>query len=199
MKGRLAAYGRRPEELVILPGISPVIGATEAEAKEKEARLHGLTIPAYGIARLSNLLKVDLSGYPLDGTLPLSELPDVNAVNGNKSRFQLVVDMASRENLTIREVILRTAGGRGHMTFAGTAVQAADVTEEWFTEGAADGFNVMPPYFSGELEDFVNLVIPELQRRGLFRTEYEGTTLRGHLGLARPAGRISGLAAAAKE
>jgi FMN-dependent oxidoreductase (nitrilotriacetate monooxygenase family) len=192
VKSRLAAYGRSPDHLKILPGISPVIGATESKAKEKEAELHALTIPEYGLTRLSNLLKVDLFQYPLDGPLPFSELPDAEAINGNKSRFQLVVDLARRENLTIREVILRTAGGRGHLTFAGTAEQVADLIEEWFTSGAADGFNVMPPYFPGALEDFVEQVIPELQRRRLFRTEYEGTTLREHLGLARPSGRFSG-------
>lgn len=189
VKGRLAAYGRSPEQLLILPGVSPVIGATEAEAKENEAELHELTIPEYGLNRLSQLLQIDLFSYPLDGPLP--ELPDVRDINGNKSRFQLVAEMARRDNLTIRELILRTAGARGHLTFAGTAVQLADLIEHWFKEGAADGFNVMPPYFPGALEDFVDLVVPELQRRGLFRTQYEGRTLRDRFGLSRPSARAS--------
>lgn len=189
VKGRLAACGRSPEQLLILPGVSPVIGATEAEAKEKEAELHELTIPEYGLNRLSQLLQIDLFSYPLDGPLP--ELPDVRDINGNKSRFQLVAEMARRDNLTIRELILRTAGARGHLTFAGTAVQLADLIEHWFKEGAADGFNVMPPYFPGALEDFVDLVVPELQRRGLFRTQYEGRTLRDRFGLSRPSARTS--------
>lgn len=189
VKGRLAACGRSPEQLLILPGVSPVIGATEAEAKEKEAELHELTIPEYGLNRLSQLLQIDLFSYPLDGPLP--ELPDVRDINGNKSRFQLVAEMARRDNLTIRELILRTAGARGHLTFAGTAVQLADLIEHWFKEGAADGFNVMPPYFPGALEDFVDLVVPELQRRGLFRTQYEGRTLRDRFGLSRPSARAS--------
>jgi len=132
-------------------------------------------------------LKVDLFSYPLDGPVPLSDLPSVDEINGNKSRFQLVTDMARRDRLTIRELIIRTAGGRGHLTFAGTPTQVGDLIEEWFEQGAADGFNVMPPHLPGSLVDFVEKVVPELQRRGLFRTEYEGKTLREHLGLARPA------------
>ncbi|WJH34883.1 LLM class flavin-dependent oxidoreductase [Paenibacillus sp. CC-CFT747] len=187
VKARMLQYGRSPEQLKVLPGLSPVIADSEWEAQEKEAELHRLTIPEYGLTRLSELLKVDLFEYPLDGPLPYDKIPTVDSINGNKSRFQLVVDMASRENLTIREVILRTAGGRGHLTFAGTAGQAADLIEEWFTNGAADGFNIMPPHLPGSLIDFVQKVVPELQRRGLFRTEYEGRTLRDHLGLSRPA------------
>ncbi|MCD1258414.1 LLM class flavin-dependent oxidoreductase [Paenibacillus athensensis] len=196
VKGRLARYGRSPEQLLILPGISPVIADTEQEAKEKEAYLHELTIPEYGLARLSELLRVDLFDYPLDGPVPLEALPDISAINGNKSRFQLVVDLARRDRLTIRELILRTAGGRGHLTFAGTAVQVADLIETWFTSGAADGFNIMPPHLPGSLIDFADKVVPELQRRGLFRTEYDSSTLRGHLGLARPVNRFSRAAVA---
>ncbi|MFD3257601.1 LLM class flavin-dependent oxidoreductase [Paenibacillus lentus] len=189
VKSRLVKYGRHPDELKILPGISAIIGETESEAKEKEQELNELTIPAYGLNQLSNMLKVDLSGISLDGPLP--ELPSVEAINGNKSRFQLVVDLAKRENLTIRQLIHRLAGGRGHRTFAGTAVQIADQLEEWFTNGASDGFNVMPPYLPGGLEDFARLVVPELQRRGLFRTEYTGRTLREHYGLKRPANQYA--------
>lgn len=189
VKSRLVKYGRHSDELKILPGISAILGETESEAKEKEQELNELTIPAYGLNQLSNMLKVDLSGISLDGPLP--ELPSVEAINGNKSRFQLVVDLAKRENLTIRQLIHRLAGGRGHRTFAGTAVQIADQLEEWFTNGASDGFNVMPPYLPGGLEDFARLVVPELQRRGLFRTEYTGRTLREHYGLKRPANQYA--------
>ncbi len=184
VKGRLAKYGRRPEQLKILPGICAVIGHTESEAKEKELELNELTVPEYGLNQLSNMLKVDLFSYPLDGPLP--ELPSLEDINGNKSRFQLVADLAKRDKLTIRQLIHRLAGGRGHRTFAGTAIQVADQLEEWFTNGASDGFNVMPPYLPGGLEEFAQQVIPELQRRGLFRTEYSGSTLRGHFGLSRP-------------
>ena len=184
VKGRLAKYGRRPEQLKILPGICAVIGHTESEAKEKELELNELTVPEYGLNQLSNMLKVDLFSYPLDGPLP--ELPGLEDINGNKSRFQLVADLAKRDKLTIRQLIHRLAGGRGHRTFAGTAIQVADQLEEWFTNGASDGFNVMPPYLPGGLEEFAQQVIPELQRRGLFRTEYSGSTLREHFGLTRP-------------
>ncbi|GBF74720.1 LLM class flavin-dependent oxidoreductase [Paenibacillus sp. 598K] len=185
VKARLLRYGRTPDQLKILPGICPVIGATESEAREKEQEINELTVPEYGLNQLSNMLGVDLYTYPLDGPLP--ELPSLDEINGNKSRFQLVIDLAQREHLTIRQLLHRLAGGRGHRTYAGTAVQIADQLEEWFQGGGADGFNVMPPYLPRGLEEFAAGVIPELQRRGLFRTEYSGTTLRGHLGLERPA------------
>ncbi|WNR43652.1 LLM class flavin-dependent oxidoreductase [Paenibacillus roseipurpureus] len=184
VKTRLAKYGRSPDQLKILPGICPIIGRTEAEAKEKEQELNELTVPEYGLNQLSNMLGVDLFSYPLDGPLP--ELPSLSEINGNKSRFQLVADLAQREKLTIRGLLHRLAGGRGHRTFAGTPIQIADQLEEWFLHGGADGFNVMPPYLPAGIEEFAQFVIPELQRRGLFRTEYSGSTLRGHLGLARP-------------
>lgn len=184
VKGRLAQYGRQPEQLKILPGICPIIAPTESEAKEKERQLNELTVPAYGVNQLSQMVGIDLFQYPIDGPLP--ELPPLEAINGNKSRYQLVADLAKRENLSIRQLTYRLAGGRGHRVFAGTAVQVADQLEEWFTNGAADGFNVMPPYLPGGLEEFAQQVVPELQRRGLFRTEYESDTLRGHYGLSRP-------------
>ncbi|MGZ4599689.1 MAG: LLM class flavin-dependent oxidoreductase [Oryzihumus sp.] len=183
VKGRLPAYGRSPDALLILPGISPVLGRTEEEAREKEARLNALINPEYGVAQLSAMLDTDLSAHDLDGPLP-----DVGTTTeGNQSRFTLVTELARREGLTIRQLVERLAGGRGHRVLAGTPVQVADEIEHWFTEGAADGFNVMPPTLPGGLDDFVDLVVPELQRRGLFRTEYTGTTLRDHYGLARPA------------
>ncbi len=189
LKSRLAKYGRRPEELRILPGICPIIGATEAEALALEDELTGLQVPEYGLQQLSGMLGTDLSGLPLDGPLP--ELPEEQDINGNKSRFTLVAELARREELTIRQLIARLGGGRGHRVFAGTPEQIADQLEIWFTEGAADGFNIMPPYLPGGLEDFVDQVIPLLQERGLFRTEYTGRTLRDHYGLERPAGRTA--------
>ncbi|MEU3923096.1 LLM class flavin-dependent oxidoreductase [Streptomyces sp. NPDC029004] len=187
LKSRLAKYGRRPDQLKILPGICPVIGATEAEARALEDELTGLQVPEYGLQQLSGMLGTDLSGLPLDGPLP--ELPEERDINGNKSRFTLVADLARREQLTIRQLIARLGGGRGHRVFAGTPEQIADQLEEWFTQGAADGFNIMPPYLPGGLDDFVDQVIPLLQDRGLFRTEYSGRTLREHYGLERPPGR----------
>jgi alkanesulfonate monooxygenase SsuD/methylene tetrahydromethanopterin reductase-like flavin-dependent oxidoreductase (luciferase family) len=135
------------------------------------------------------MLGTDLTGLPLDGPLP--DLPEERDINGNKSRFTLVAELARRDGLTLRELIARLGGGRGHRVFAGTPEQTADQLEEWFTQGAADGFNIMPPHLPGGLEDFVDHVVPILQRRGLFRTEYTGRTLREHYGLARPANRLA--------
>ncbi len=195
VKSRLARYGRHPEHIKILPGISPIIGGTESEARQREADLNGLINPEYGLRQLSNMLDHDLFGYDLDGPLP-----DVGShTEGNQSRFDLVTGLARREGLTIRQLIERLAGGRGHRVFAGTAVQVADQIEYWFTEGAADGFNIMPPTLPTGLADFVELVVPELQRRGLFRTEYHASTLREHYGLSRPANQFSGAGAAGNE
>ncbi|TDF95429.1 LLM class flavin-dependent oxidoreductase [Paenibacillus piri] len=189
VKSLLARFGRTPDQLKIMPGIFPVIGTSEAEAREKEQALQQLVLPEVGLSMLSGSLNVDLSGYPLDGPLP--ELPELEAVNGGKSRFQLVADMARRDGLTIRQLIYRVTGARGHRTIHGTPVQIADQLEAWFTQAACDGFNIMPPYLPGGLDEFVDQVIPELQNRGLFRTEYNGTTLREHLGLHRPTSRFS--------
>ncbi|GGG74051.1 LLM class flavin-dependent oxidoreductase [Paenibacillus radicis (ex Gao et al. 2016)] len=184
VKGRLGQYGRSPGELVIMPGVFPIIGRTEAEAAEKKALLEQLIPQEAGVSLLSNLISFDLSAYPVDGPLP--DLPHLDQINGGKSRFTLLKDLAERESLTIRQLYQRIAGARGHREIIGTPVQIADQLEEWFVHGAADGFNIMPPYLPGGLEDFVDLVVPELQKRGLFRTAYKGTTLRENLGLKRP-------------
>jgi alkanesulfonate monooxygenase len=187
IKGRLADYGRSPDHLKIMPGVFPVIGKTEAEAKAKYDQLQDLIHPKVGLSLLAgNIGGFDLSDYPLDGPLP--DLPETNL---NKSRQKLVTDLARRENLTIRQLYQRIAGARGHRTIWGTPEQIADQLEEWFVNDAADGFNIMPPYLPGGLDDFVELVVPELRRRGLFRSEYEGRTLRDNLGLARPANQFS--------
>jgi len=128
----------------------------------------------------------DLSGYPLDGPLPELPLTD----SGQQSRQQLLTELAGAENLTLAQLGRRIAGGRGHYSLIGTPTQIADELQAWFEQGAADGFNVLVPHLPGGLEDFAVSVVPELQRRGLFRTEYQGTTLREHLGLARPANRF---------
>ncbi|MFF3214890.1 LLM class flavin-dependent oxidoreductase [Streptomyces sp. NPDC002886] len=195
LKSRLAKYGRSEDQLLVLPGIAPVIGSTEAEARALEQELTELQIPEYGLAQLSNMLNVDLTGLPLDGGLP--DLPEERDVNGNKSRFTLVAELARREGLTLRELIARLGAGRGHRVFAGTPEQIADQLEEWFTQGAADGFNIMAPVLPTGLTDFVDQVVPILQRRGLFRTEYTGRTLRENYGLARPANRYTTAAAVA--
>ncbi|WP_308738138.1 LLM class flavin-dependent oxidoreductase [Sorangium atrum] len=194
LKRRVAAYGRRPALVKILPGIVPVLGGTEEEARRRENELAELQVPAYGLKQLSGLIGVELTESDLDRPLP--PVVDVTAVRGMQSRFALVTDLARRENLTVRQLLSRLGGGRGHRTFTGTPEQVAETIEEWFTQGAADGFNVMPPLLPSGLEAFAEHVVPILQRRGLFRTEYEGTTLRDHYGLPRPENRFAARRAA---
>ncbi|MCK8676087.1 LLM class flavin-dependent oxidoreductase [Streptomyces lichenis] len=189
LRGRLARHGRAEDAVRILPGICPVIGSTEAEARALEQELTDLQVPEYGLAQLSGMLGTDLTGLPLDGPLP--ELPEERDINGNKSRFTLVAELARRDGLTLRQLIARLGGGRGHLVVAGTPERIAGLIEEWFTRGAADGFNIMPPYLPGGLDHFVDQVVPILQERRLFRTEYTGRTLREHYGLPRPAGARS--------
>lgn len=187
VKGRLAKYGRHPDQLKIMPGIFPVIGSTEQEAKEKFAAIQALIHPQVGLSLLTGMLgEVDLSKYSLDEPLP--EIPHTEL---HQSRQKLLVELAQRENLTIRQLYEAIAGARGHWQVVGTPEQIADQMEEWFRNGGADGFNVMPPYLPGGLTEFVDHVIPELQRRGLFRTEYEGRTLRENLGLSRPVNQFT--------
>jgi alkanesulfonate monooxygenase len=143
--------------------------------------LQDLIDPKTGLELLSKRLDHDLSGYPVDGPLP--EIPRNRVAS---TRVDLFVEIARRENLTIRDLYRRVAGARGHYEIIGTAGEIVDMMEEWVTEGACDGFNVMPPVFPSSLRDFVDMVVPELQRRGLYRTEYTGATLRDNLGLTRP-------------
>jgi FMN-dependent oxidoreductase (nitrilotriacetate monooxygenase family) len=184
VKGRMAAYGRDTDHMKIMPGIFAMVGRTEKEAREKYDTLQELIDPKIGLLMLQQNLKFDFSGYPLDGPLP--ELPDSVM---SASRPALFVNKARAENLTIRQVYMSIAGGRGHHQVFGTASQIADVLEEWFHDGAADGFNMMAPIMRSGLADFSDLLVPELQRRGLFRTAYEGTTLRENLGLPMPKSR----------
>ncbi|MFB9950729.1 LLM class flavin-dependent oxidoreductase [Rhizobium puerariae] len=184
VKSRMPTYGRSPDDLKIMPGIFPVVGRSEAEAQDKFEALQEKIHPEVGVDTLSRFSGgFDVSGHPLDGPFP-----DFPETNGTKSRQRLVVDLARRENLTIRQLYLRIAGARGHWQVVGTPEHIADVLEERFDNYGADGFNVMPPIMPGGLRDFAELVIPELQRRGRFRTDYEGRTLRENLGLKHPGG-----------
>ncbi|MER9137456.1 LLM class flavin-dependent oxidoreductase [Mesorhizobium sp. M0830] len=183
LKRRMAAYEREPDDIKIMPGVAPVVAETDAEAQEKYAELQELIPDDVGVALLSSYLSIsDLWRYPIDGPLP--QLPESE---GMKSRQALVIEQSRRDNLSIRQLARHFAGARGHWRIVGTAAQIADELQARFEGGAADGFNVMPSYFPGELDAFATLVVPELQRRGLFRTDYEGRTLRDHLGLKRPA------------
>ncbi|WP_250516984.1 LLM class flavin-dependent oxidoreductase [Caballeronia sp. INDeC2] len=187
VKGRMARHGRHPDSLKIMPGVMPIVGRTQAEARAKFDELQTLIDPVVGLAMVSTLTGgFDLSAYPLDGPIP--ELPETNA---SKSRQTLMIELARRENLTIRELYRRIAGARGHWQLVGTPAQIADALEERFVNYGADGFNVMPALLPDSLNDFIELVLPELRRRGRFRSEYEGRTLREHLGLERPASRYA--------
>lgn len=188
IKGRLAEFGRSTDALKVMPGLFAVVGRSDAEAQDKFGLLQELVKPEDGLALLGRMIgNFDLSSYPLDGPLP--DLPLTN--DGQRSRQHLLTELAQGENLSIRQLYLRIAGGRGHFTVVGTAQTVADQMQQWFEQEAADGFNVMPPWLPGGLDDFADLVVPELQRRGLFRTHYEGTTLRDHLGLQRPPSRYA--------
>jgi FMN-dependent oxidoreductase (nitrilotriacetate monooxygenase family) len=183
LKSRLPAYGRTADDLKIMPGISPFVGRSQQEAQEKFEQLQSLIDPVLGLGLLSAFLgNVDLSGYNINDPFP----QDLPVTEGWKSRQELFAKLAARENLSIRQLYERVASARGHWTLVGTPEHIADQLEHWFKTGAADGFNVLAPTLPHGLKDFADLVIPELQRRGLFRTEYTGRTLRDHLGLSRP-------------
>ncbi|MFE2235862.1 LLM class flavin-dependent oxidoreductase [Streptomyces sp. NPDC059442] len=190
LKKRAVAHGRDPQGIKILPGIVPVIGDSEAEAEELDRELDRLISPEFAKRQLARLFRIDPDALDLDGPLP-DDLPSEDEIEGAKSRYTLIVELARREKLTVRQLIGRLGGGRGHRTFTGTPVQVADAIEEWFDGDAADGFNIMPPVLPTGLEAFVDKVVPILQERGRFRTEYTGGTLRDHYGLPRPAGSLT--------
>ncbi|MEU5694998.1 LLM class flavin-dependent oxidoreductase [Actinosynnema sp. NPDC020468] len=190
LKRRAAAAGRDPDHVKILPGLVPVIGSTEAEALAAEAELDRLILAEGALEQLAGLLRVPRDSLALDRELP-ADLPSEDEIEGAKSRYTLVVELARSERLTVRQLIGRLGGGRGHKTFAGTPEQVADTIERWFTSGAADGFNIMPAVLPSGLEAFAEHVVPILRRRGLFRTEYTGSTLREHYGLPRPANQFA--------
>jgi FMN-dependent oxidoreductase (nitrilotriacetate monooxygenase family) len=185
VKGRMAKYGRDPDQLKIAPGLSVVVGDTDQEARDRFAKLQELIDFSKGVM----MGGADLTGYDLDGPLP--DLPETD--NG-KGRFRQLVTLARRENLTIRQLVYRFATSRGHLQVHGSPKTIADTMEEWFVEGGADGFNVvppLPPLAPGGFITFAEKVVPELQRRGLLRTRYEGRTFRENLGLVRPDNQFS--------
>jgi FMN-dependent oxidoreductase (nitrilotriacetate monooxygenase family) len=198
IKQRVARLGRRPEHVKILPGISPFIAGTETAARELEREFNELTVPAYGLRQLERITGTALAHLDLDAPVPVELFADAGDVTDNgRSRLQVVAGIVERERPTVRRLLHRLAGARGHRVFAGTPEQVADTIEEWFTAGAADGFNVMPPFYPGGLEVFVDAVVPILRERGLFRSEYTGRTLRDHFGLPRPDNRFARRTAAA--
>ena len=184
VKGRMQALGRAPEQLKILPGALVIAGRTTAEAQAKKAQLDALVHPDSGVPNLSMRLGVDASGFDLDGMLP--EIPQSNQ---SQSGRDTIVALARKENLTVRQ-LAQIVGGYGGLQMVGTPVEIADTMQAWLEAEACDGFNVMFHTVPAGLDDFVDLVVPELQRRGIFRREYEGVTLRDHLGLQRPANQF---------
>jgi N-acetyl-S-(2-succino)cysteine monooxygenase len=196
VRQRIPRFGRSQDQVKVMPGFYPVVAPTASEAQEKYDYLQSLIQKPVGISILEHTIGVHgLDKIPLDGPVP--EMADTN---GPLSRQRLLLEQARRDKLTFWELCLANAGPRGHALSIGTPSQVADEMEHWFKDGAADGFNVMPAWLPGSLRDFVDMVIPELQRRGLFRTEYEATTLRGNLGLPKPVNRhhLARLAGAAQ-
>ena len=181
LKQRVVKHGRQPHEVPILPGVMTIIGDTDEQAKEQLAKLQSWLTPTNALALVSSRIGHDISSYPLDGPVP-----DFPQTEGGQAFSRALLDMARREKMTLRDLYNVTAAARGHWVVYGTPKRIADILEEWFVSGLADGFVVMPAYFPGAFDDFVDRVVPELQRRGLYRTEYAGTTLRSHLGLDRP-------------
>ncbi|MEA2774367.1 MAG: hypothetical protein QOD93_7329 [Acetobacteraceae bacterium] len=180
LKGRMKKYGRSPDELAVLPGVMPIIGASDGEAREQLAKLQSWLTPTNAATLVASRIGYDVSGYPLDGPVPPPP-----ASQGSLTFSHVLYETAQREKMTLRDLYNLTAAARGHWVLCGTPGGIADTLEEWFAGAAADGFNILPPYFPGAFADFVDLVVPELQRRGLFRHDYAGGTLRDHLGLAR--------------
>jgi len=187
LRSRAVAYGRPSDSIVILPGLATVIGGTEAEAKRRQDELWDLVPIQYSLSRLAGTLQVAPDLLELDKPLPDLPVP----VNANQTMFHGTVNLARKGNLTVRELLKALGGGVGHRIIVGTPEQIADDIAAWFAAGAADGFNLMPDVLPSGLATFVDEVVPLLQKRGIFRRDYEGTTLREHLGLARPPSRYA--------
>ena len=186
VKARMAAYGRDPSQMKILPGAFVLVGETLAEARAKKRHLDSLVYPESGLASLASQLGCDISGFDLDKPLPA----DLPPTNGSHTAREKLVAMSWDEGYTVRELAQYIGGAFGTLEMIGTPEMVVDQMEDWFKSKACDGFNIMFPYLPEGLDDFVDKVVPELQRRGLFRTEYEGKTLRENLGLQRPGNKF---------
>jgi alkanesulfonate monooxygenase len=185
VKGRMQKLGRNPDHMKILPGCLVVTGDTVETARAKRAKLDSLVDYSNAIASLSIALGMDASKFDPDKPLP-DDIPESNA---SKSGRERAIALGKQENLTVRQLAQRL-GGHGGLAIIGTAQTIADEMEEWLETEASDGFTIQFPWLPGGLDDFVDQVVPELQRRGLFRTKYEGRTLRENLGLPRPPNRF---------
>ena len=181
LKTQVAGFGRKADQVLVMPGVMPVVGDSEAEAQATFAELNRNIDTAQAFTVLSERLGMDVSSWPMDGPVPTP--PETEHL---KSRSALLMEMARRDKLTLRELYYRVAAARGHLLLVGTPARIADTLQRWFEAGAADGFNVMPPFFPGQFDAFADKVVPILQERGVFRADYTGRTLRDHLGLKRP-------------
>ena len=190
VKGRMKAYRRDPDSLKIMPGLMVFVAETHEQAVAEYEELQDLIDPVMGLALLSQRMDFDFSGYDADDPVPV-----IPVTPRGGSRAQLVNEqVAKNPGMTLRKLYKHFAAGRGHGLIVGSATEVADHMERWVIGKACDGFNVMPPLYPRDLQRFVDLVVPELQRRGLYRTKYEATTLRGNLGISRPAWSPSGVA-----
>ncbi len=181
MKQRAAGFGRNPDHILVIPSVQLMVRSTEAEAKRAEEELLSLIPSALALRTLSLQIGFDLSGYD-----PAGMLPEIPLTNGGQWVQHQIIKMAHDENLTIEKLAQKVSVSRASFSLSGTPEQVADMCETWFREGGADGFSLSPNYLPGALDDFVEQVVPILQKRGLFRTDYEGATLRENLGLPRP-------------
>lgn len=180
LKGRMARYGRQPQELALLPGVMPIIGRTVREARDRLAELQGYLDEKNAMAMFSMRMGTDMSQYPMDEPVPDLPLPE------SSHGFALaMLAKARRENMTVRDLYNLTGAARGHWVLADTAEGIADTLQAWFESEACDGFNILPPWFPGCFDEFVDLVVPILRDRGLFRRAYAGPMLRDQLGLPR--------------
>jgi FMN-dependent oxidoreductase (nitrilotriacetate monooxygenase family) len=185
VKARITAAGRDPEAVAVMPGLVTYVGSTEHEAQAQQAAVDALLPTDQSLAQLSTFVQQDCSGWDLD--VPVPPLPPLERFSGPQGRYATILRIIEVEQPTLRQLLGRLAAGGGHCTMVGTPESIADRIEHWFRTGAADGFNLMPPVLPDSLDNFVDHVVPELQSRGLFRTHYTADTLRGHLGLPRPA------------
>ncbi|MGE0221628.1 MAG: LLM class flavin-dependent oxidoreductase [Acetobacteraceae bacterium] len=191
LKRQAVEEGRSPDQVLILPGLSPVIGGTDADAQRIARELNDLSDPEVGRQRLSGRFGGhDFSHLPLDKPLSPEDFPDPASVQAARSRTEVIVGLVRREKPTLRQLLGYMAGARGHYVTAGTPEQIAGLIEDWFQDGAADGFNLMPPVLPWMLDVFVDEVVPLLRKRGIFRGDYAGETLRDHYGLVRPSARF---------
>lgn len=187
LKATAVGFGRNPDDIKVMPGLAAIVGRTDEEANETREQLRSGITDDQALRSLYRIAGgLDLTKFPLDGPMP--ELPLTNAA---QARQKILMDLAKREKLTLRQAARRFAENQAHNVVAGSPSTIADVMQEWFEKGAADGFCVMPPFYPRGVENITNLLIPELQRRGLFRTEYEGKTLRENLGVSVPRRQFS--------